>query len=181
MSDIWGARKRGKSLAIFFAIPLTGTALGPISGAFMIENFNWRWVFWMNAIFVACILAIGLGYLQETFPPSIAKRQIRIKPGHQLMSTMGSNPPVSEATLKKFFEVDLPRPFILLATQPIIQLLAFYTAYLFGLTHMIMSTFQTLWRDHYQQSTTTASLHYISIMLGSLIGCEIAGPLNDKV
>ena len=94
---------------------------------------------------------------------------------------MSSDLEVSEATLKKFFEVDLPRPFILLGTQPIIQLLAIYSAYLFGLTHMIMSTFQTLWRDQYNQTDTIASLHYISIMLGSIVGCEIAGPLNDKV
>ena len=91
--------------------------------------------------------------------------------------------PFSDAwkVAKKLARVDLPRPFILLGTQPIIQALAIYLAYLFGLNYLTISTFQAMWRENYGQSARAASLNYISIGLGFVLACETAGPINDRV
>jgi hypothetical protein len=49
---------------------------------------------------------------------------------------------------KTFFAIlqtALQRPFILLGTQPIVQVLACYMAYLYGLMYLMLSTFPMLW------------------------------------
>jgi len=40
--------KRGQAMAMFGMGVILGPVLGPILGAFLTENFNWRWVFFVN-------------------------------------------------------------------------------------------------------------------------------------
>lgn len=67
----------------------------------------------------------------------------------------------------------------MLGTQPIIQALALYQAFNYGMMYLIISSFPKLWEGSYEMSTSTASLNYISLAVGSLIGCNICGPLTD--
>ena len=73
------------------------------------------------------------------------------------------------------------RPFRLLGTQPIIQEMALYAAYLCGLMYLILSTFPALWTGQYHQSVGIAGLNYISLGLGFTLGAQNLSPLNDRI
>jgi hypothetical protein len=75
------------------------------------------------------------------------------------------------------------RPFKLLATQPIIQVLALYMAYIYGLMYLMLSTFPILWTSpgYYGESTGIGGLNYISLGLGSLLGSQVCALLNDRI
>ena len=120
---------------------------------------------------------MGLTFLTETFAPVILRQRNTTVPGSE-HDDPGRRLLVA---LKKLITVDLPRPAMLLGTQPIIQALALYMAYLYGLNYLTISTYQTLWQDEYGQSVSMGSLNYISIGFGFVLGCEVAAPLNDKV
>lgn len=154
-----------------------GPALGAIVGGFVVQSVSWRWIFWGCSAFSACSLAVGLVLLTETFAPIILRQGNTTV----LKTELDNSGKRLLVTLKKFITVDLPRPLILLGTQPIIQALALYMAYLYGLNYLTISTYQTLWQDEYGQNVSTGSLNYISIGLGLVLGCEVAAPLNDKV
>jgi hypothetical protein len=68
-----------------------------------------------------------------------------------------------------------------LGTQIIIQVLATYLAYLYGLMYLALSTFPTLWVIGYGEPMGIASLNYISLGLGFFLGTQICAPLNDRV
>lgn len=38
-----------------------------------------------------------------------------------------------------------------------------------------------MWKEIYHMPPFEASINYLSITIGLVIGCELAGPLNDKV
>ena len=175
MSDLWRSEERGQSLAVYTVVPLLGSAVGAIFGGVIVKPGSWRWLFWGSSMFTAFFLALGLIFLQETFGPVVLRQQ----KAKELNG--GFESPSFTKTMKKFFMVDLPRPFILLASQPIIWALGLYMAYLWGLNFMLVSTFQFLWEEIYNQTSSSASLNYISISLGFVIGCEVAAPANDKV
>lgn len=177
MTDLWKSEERGQSLAVYTAVPLLGPAVGAIVGGFVVQNVSWRWMFWGCSALTACSLAVGLVSLTETFAPVILRRERAALLGSELDDP---GEPLSKA-LKKLITIDLPRPFNLLGTQPIIQVLALYMAYLYGLNYLTISTYQALWQDEYGQSVSIGSLNYISIGLGLVLGCQVAGPLNDKV
>jgi hypothetical protein len=77
-----------------------------------------------------------------------------------------------DKTLLKTLEVALQRPFKLLGTQPIVQVLACYMAYLYGLMYLMLSTFPLLWSDRYHESVGIGSLNFISMGLGFFIGTQ---------
>lgn len=75
----------------------------------------------------------------------------------------------------------MQRPFILLATQPILQVLACYMAYLYGLMYLMLSTFPRLWTEKYGMSTGIGSLNFLSMGIGFFLGTQITAPLNDAL
>lgn len=77
----------------------------------------------------------------------------------------------------------LIRPFRLLSTQPIVQALAAYMAYIYGTMYLVLSTFPSLWTSpkYYNESTGIGGLNYISLGLGFWLGSQICAPLNDRI
>lgn len=69
----------------------------------------------------------------------------------------------------------------MLFTQPIIQFLALYMAYIYGLMYLVLSTFPDLWTKVYHQSTDIGSLNYIALGLGFFLGSQIAPRLSDRI
>lgn len=84
-------------------------------------------------------------------------------------------------TFSKHLRTALIRPFRLLGTQSIVQALAIYMAYVYGLMYLVLSTFPRLWTDVYGESVGTGGLNYISLGLGFFLGTQIGAPLNDSI
>ncbi|KAH7010920.1 putative bicyclomycin resistance protein [Macrophomina phaseolina] len=168
LSDLWTQDERGLSLAVYTVMPLIGPAIGPIAAAYITQRWPWPWIFHASSAFAAITLLFGLVSLQETYRPILLRRKL---------SGSGLTAIKSNVSLR----TNLVRPFILLGTQPIIQIIALFMAYLFGLNHLTISTFQAMWQEMYDQSPSRSSLNYLSVTTGFVVGCEVAGPLNDKI
>ena len=76
---------------------------------------------------------------------------------------------------------NLVRPFILLGTQPIVQALAIYGAYLYGIMYLVLSTFPVLWESVYKESVGIGGLNYISLGIGLFLGAQVCAPINDRI
>lgn len=124
---------------------------------------------------------IGIFYLRESYAPKIladkAKR-LRKETGNTNLRTEYDD---AHETFSKRLHTRLTRPWRLLATQPIIQILALYQAYNYGLLYLFISTIPMLFRDRYHESLGIAGLNYIALALGSLIAAQICAPMNDKL
>ncbi|PYI00535.1 putative florfenicol exporter, partial [Aspergillus sclerotiicarbonarius CBS 121057] len=181
LGDLWVSDERGVSLAVYTVMPLLGTTAGPLLGGILIQSRPWQDIFFICSIFTLLSLILGLLFLPETFPPILLYRRRLAK-----WKSRGLAPPKTLhlnqlSRLVKLVRVDLARPFIMLGTQPIIQVLALYMGLLFGLNHLTISTFHSLWRDVYHEDDFTSSLNYIAITAGLLGGAESAGPINDRI
>ncbi|KAL5339579.1 major facilitator superfamily domain-containing protein [Aspergillus crustosus] len=183
LSDCFTPEQRGKSIAIYSLAPLLGPAVGPIAGGFIAENTTWRWVFYATSIVDGAIQIAGLFLLKETYAPKILKaraKKIRKETGDTTYQTE------IERQNKKLSEVmrtALIRPFRLLATQPIVQAIALYLAYAYGIMYLVLSTFPTLWtgEEYYNESIGIGGLNYISLGLGFWLGSQLCAPLNDRI
>src|SRR5579875_2866237 len=73
MYDIYPPERRGSALSLWTMGVMVGPILGPILGGWLTENYNWRWVFYINVPF-GLLAAIGvLTLLRETPYSSAAK------------------------------------------------------------------------------------------------------------
>ncbi|KAG4030662.1 hypothetical protein MFRU_011g01200 [Monilinia fructicola] len=181
LSDLFAAEQRGKAVSVYSLAPLLGPAIGPIAGGFIAENTTWRWVFYATTIADAFIQMTGLFFLQETFAPVLLerKKQKLIKEtGNQKYHTEWDIPDRSIATTLR---ISLTRPFKLLGTQVIIQVLALYMSFLYGLMYLVLSTFPGLWEGPYNESIGIGGLNYISLGIGFFLGTQICAPCQDRI
>ncbi|KAL9025106.1 MAG: hypothetical protein Q9196_006016, partial [Gyalolechia fulgens] len=181
LSDCWRADQRGKALSLYSLAPLLGPAIGPIAGGFITEHTTWRWAFYATSIADAFIQLFGLFFLRETYPPKLlhlkAEKLIQ-ETGNQDLHTEYDEP---DRSLFKILKASIIRPFRLLGTQPIVQVLAIYAAYLYGLMYLVLSTFPVLWTSRYGETVGIAGLNYISMGLGFTLGAQVFAPLNDRI
>jgi MFS family permease len=181
LSDCWSADQRGKAISIYALAPLLGPAVGPIAGGFISLRTTWRWVFWSTTILTAMIQVSGFLFLQETYAPTILGKKaarLRKETGNMALHTEYDDP---DRTLTRVLGTALVRPFRLIGTQPIIQVIAIYMAYLYGLMYLLLSTFPQLWTVQYGENVGIGGLNYISLGLGFFLGTQITAPLNDRI
>lgn len=75
----------------------------------------------------------------------------------------------------------LIRPFRMITTQPIIQIIALYMAFIFGLNYLILATFSDVFQGVYGESVQISGLNYLSLGIGCFIGLAICANANDAV
>ena len=181
LADCWTADERGKSISIYTMAPLLGPVIGPIVGGFITQHSTWRWVFWSVSIADGFVQISGFFFLRETYPPAILGKkaqQLRKNTGGQNWHTKWEG---SHRTPSKVFKAALIRPIILLATQPIIQVLALNMAFVYALTYLMLTTLPTLWTETYKERIDIAGLNFISLGFGYVIGTQSTARLNDVI
>ena len=119
--------------------------------------------------------------MRETYPPrilSLKAQKARVRTGDPRFHTKWEN---NDQTILHSIKKALIRPTILLGTQPIVQAIAIYMAYLYGLLYLVLTTLPTLWTQVYHESLGIAGLNYISLGIGYLIGTQATARLNDHI
>jgi EmrB/QacA subfamily drug resistance transporter len=58
VADLYPARERGKIQGYLASVWAVSAVLGPIAGAFIIHNWSWPWIFWIN-VPIGIAAAIG--------------------------------------------------------------------------------------------------------------------------
>ncbi|KAI1312434.1 major facilitator superfamily domain-containing protein [Xylaria venustula] len=185
LSDLFTAEDRGKALSIYSLAPLLGPAIGPIAGAFIAQNTTWRWSFYATTIADAVIQFAGLFFLKETYTPLLLvwkKRRLIKETGNTALHTPFDHP---DRTIGKMLRIALVRPFRMITTQIIVQVIALYMLYVYGLIYIVLTSFPTLWStprpDGYGESLGIGGLNYISLGLGFFAGAQICAPLQDRI
>lgn len=181
LGDLFSAEERGKAMSVYSLTPLLGPAIGPIAGGWIAERTSWRWVFYSTTIACGLIQAVGMLFLQETYAPALLhlkKKRLIKQTGNEKLYTEFDQP---DRTLSQLLVVALTRPFRMLVTQPIVQVMSVYMMYLYGLTYLVLSTFPKLWAIEYHQSTGIQGLNYLSLGLGYFLGAQVCAPLQDRI
>jgi multidrug resistance protein len=181
LADLWSPTERGRAMALYSLMPLLGPAIGPIAGGFIAQYSTWRWVFWSTSIGSFLIGCLGFFFLKETYAAEILtrkkKRLIRLT-GNPDLYTEFDNP---SRSLASHIGTAFKRPFILLFTQPIVQVLALYIGYVYGTLYLVLASFPRVWAELYHQPLGTSGLNYISLGLGFFLGTQIAAKFADRI
>ncbi len=69
MLDIYPAEKHGEAMAIWGVGVMLGPILGPTLGGYLTENFDWRWVFFINLPVGILALAGVMAFVSEIRAP----------------------------------------------------------------------------------------------------------------
>jgi EmrB/QacA subfamily drug resistance transporter len=71
---VFPGHKRGAALGVWGAVAGIGAAFGPIIGGFLVQTFDWRWIFLVNLPICAVGIVLTLLFVPETRDPAVSKR-----------------------------------------------------------------------------------------------------------
>jgi MFS family permease len=181
LGDVWSAEQRGRSLRMYLLIPLTGSAVGPIVGGFVVEYSTWRWLFWAMTILQGILEASSLLLFYESYGPVLLRRRakkLRNDTGDSRFHAAVERRESGRSTLWKISR-SLSRPLRLLIVHPIIQIQAILQGINHGLLYFPLASFSALHVSAYGDSVAMSGLHYIAICIGTISGLQLCGPLMD--
>lgn len=139
-------------------------------------------MFYATTITAIAIQFAGVYHLPESHATIILqKRRDRLAKETGNPNLYIAKDGAKQETLLQAIGSSMARPTRLLATQPIVQLIALYMGYLFGLFYLILSTFPTLFGEVYGQPLGISGLHYISLGLGFTIGAQVNAQITDRL
>ena len=122
----------------------------------------------------------GSIWLQETHAPTLLRRKRDRLIEETGNSNLHTGPETSKGVLSTFGTA-LVRPSRMLATQPIVQAIALYVAYIFGLSYLLIVTFPGVWSEVYGESLGIGGLNYISMTVGAILGAQISVQYVDRI
>ena len=182
LGDIFKPEERGKAMGLYALGPLLGPAIGPLVGGWVAEKSTWRWMFYATSIVNLVILISGFVWFKETYAPyllHIKAKRIRKETGDEGWRAPGEddlNLPVYKKVART-----MGRAFGMLFTQPIVQVMALYMGFSYGVLYLMLSTYPALWKAQYGQSPGISGLNYLSLGLGFFIGAPVCGKANDHI
>ncbi|KAK4442541.1 major facilitator superfamily domain-containing protein [Podospora aff. communis PSN243] len=167
LGDLFESHERGKAMAVYSLTPLIGPVLGPIMGGFLAQHVSWRWIFYATSILDALVQLWALFFLEETYTHAGA---VGLYTEHDF-----------EGSVMQVVRDSMVRPFKMLGTQIVIQVVSLYQGYLYGNIYILYSFFPTLWARRYGQPVDMASLNYLSLAIGLVLATEVTTQMNDRI
>ncbi|KAL2061172.1 hypothetical protein VTL71DRAFT_7445 [Oculimacula yallundae] len=170
ISDIWDRNNAGKAALGFVMAPFLGPALGPLIGAYIIDEYNnnWRYSQWVVLFIAAPIFLISLG-MQETMKSRILYLRAKKLTGkaphqegdtHLLLSKIGAG---------------LIRPFHMMFVEPLVAFLSIYTGFSFAMMFSFFGSYNYVFQSIYHFSQKQIGLTFLGILLGFLLAVVTFG------
>ncbi|CDS12714.1 hypothetical protein LRAMOSA04899 [Lichtheimia ramosa] len=176
MSDIALPSERGTLSAYVSSMQLLGPVIAPIIGGAVTEQLNWRWTFWIMAIYAGILFIAILLFLPETlrilvgngsgyaYPTPLQWIQHR-----RHMKHVSNVPTTTKHNSDHRNRPNLLAP-LLYFLQPDLALLLFYYGVIAGVMYAIMVSIPSLYASIYDLSDLQVGLCYIPLGVGCIVG-----------
>jgi len=129
----------------------------------------------------------GFLFLKETYAPILLARRAKALRASMDAEKGAARPirTIFETSEKKTWKILLKqavlRPFQLFITEPMIQLLGVYLAFVYGVVYLVLTVMPDIFANVYHEQVGIAGLHYISLGVGLTIASQINAYYLDKL
>lgn len=178
INDMFDPLDRTLAFPVFASMPFLGPVMGPlVAGACTVagtSNLNpivdWRWVYWFTLIFGGAYLILMFFTLPETEAQAILAlkaKAIRKQTGDKEYFCDSDKRPESAI---KLIVTAMPKPVMLLFTEPIIMAISLYLLVIYAILYMDFEGYSFLFANEtYKFNLVQVGLAFIAIGVGILL------------
>ncbi|KAK5126644.1 hypothetical protein LTR85_009578 [Meristemomyces frigidus] len=198
VSDIYHAKDRNTAMALFSGGALLGTGLGPLVSGFIAQNTTWRWIFYVQIIVDAVMMALIVLFFKETRGSVLLSRkakalnkwydQLEAQGYYGMMlpasSDASNNSPQrirwkvksdeERASLGKMISVSLGRPFHLLFTEPVVFFFSLWISFAWAILYLLFSAVPLVFETNYGFSLQQAEAVFTAVAVGAIISTIVS-------
>ena len=117
LSDIVDDEHRALAFSLWSIGPMNGPIFGPLIGGFASEYLGWRWTNWLVLIFAGAAF-VFVALVKETYAPAILRKKARLR-RKETGNENWWNRYDQRLKLWPLLKINLSRPFVMIATEPI--------------------------------------------------------------
>lgn len=161
LNDMFAPSERASVFGWYLLGPLLGPTIGPLLGGVIVEYLGWRWVFWILIIVCSVNTLLCFFFLRESYAPILLAQKCREAAALYGDDKVYTYPGEDTRPLTRKLLTAVFRPAKILATQPIVQVMALYQAVIFGTMYTLYTNMQQIYHgEPYNLSTTQVGILY---------------------
>ncbi|KIL61653.1 hypothetical protein M378DRAFT_166604 [Amanita muscaria Koide BX008] len=169
VSDLFSKDKVASPMALYTTAPFLGPVVGPLMGGFIVQQVNWRWIYYILIIWSFVQFIALLTLVPETYMPVLIKRKAA-----RLRKSTGDDRHWTEhddaaKNLGGAFLLSLHTPFHLLLTDRMALLLDIWTALLLGILYLAFQSFPYVFMTLHGFSIQFTGMTFLGIGIGMVI------------
>lgn len=198
VSDIYHAEERNTPMALFSGAALFGTGWGPLVSGFIAQNLSWRWIFYLQTIMAAVMVAFICVIFKETRGSVLLSRKAKALnkwyDEREAAGYFGVNMPSStsdstvtpqrirwkvqsdeeRASLKTMIAVSLYRPFHLLLTEPVVFWFSLWVAFSWAVLYLTLAAIPLVFQRNHGFSLQQSNAVFAAMCIGALIASVLS-------
>ncbi|CCM02862.1 uncharacterized protein FIBRA_04974 [Fibroporia radiculosa] len=183
MSDMWIPRERGFPGSLYACAIFLGPVIGPVIGGWVAMSYlGWRFNFWIMFI-LSGVTTIGFVVIEpETYAPVLLRRRAeRLRRGSGNNAVYISKYDVGHSRKRiDIFRKNMVRPFVFLATEPIVLLLAIYGSIAYAILYAFFAAFPIVFQEQRGWSSGLGGLAFIGVGVGTTLGLCLT-PIQNRM
>lgn len=132
IADLIADEHRATAFSVWSIGPMNGPVVGPVIGGFVTQQLGWRWTNWITMIWAGTAL-VGLVLFQETYAPALLQKKAK-KIRHEEDDERYWSRYDVRVGFVELMKINLSRPFVMAATEPICIFWNVYISLIYGLS-----------------------------------------------
>jgi len=162
ISDLWDMQSEGGKASLFYVMaPFLGPALGPLIGAYMIDQYHndWRYAIWV-IMMIAAPIAVMACFMQETS----GSRILYLRSKHAGLTT--AHVKGDTLLLLRKLQTSFFRPVHMMFAEPLVALLSIYTGFAFAMMFSFFGSYNYVFISVYHFNQKEVGLTFLGILVG---------------
>lgn len=165
--DISTEETRALVMSLWSIAPMNGPVTGPVIGGFVYQYLGWRWDNWLVLI-LAGVATICIISTKETYAPMILqKKAARIR--KEMDDVRWWCRYDSKISTVQLLKINLYRPFVFAATEPILWFFNVWISLLYGILYLCFVAYPIVFSQHRGWGPGVSGLAFVGIGMGTMI------------
>ncbi|KAI2945115.1 hypothetical protein CBS147321_4053 [Aspergillus niger] len=183
ISDVWyGDKARSLPMSLFGFTSVVGIALGPFIGSAIVaihKTAPWRWIFYIQIIYLTGLLPIFWFILYETRADVILTRRAK-KLRKEKQRPIYAEAELDNTSVWRLMQISFERPTRMLLTEPVVAFFTLWISFAWGILYLFFSSVVQTFSTNYGMNTLQTGCIQLAISVGALIG-TLVNPLQDML
>lgn len=136
IADISTEDDRALYMSLWSIAPLNGPVTGPLIGGFVYQYLGWRWDNWLVFI-MTCVAVLLMATVRETYAPKVLKQKAARRRKDEEDERYWCQYDDSTRTTAELMRLNLSRPFLLSAKEPILWFFNLWISVIYGILYLV--------------------------------------------
>lgn len=191
VADIYHAADRNTPMTYFTGAVMFATGLGPLISGFIAAHVNWRWVFWVHAIYVGLLVVVLVLFFKETRGSVLLSRRAEVLNkwyearetaglyGFDIVSPEGKRQSQRirwkvagdgiRLNLRAMIATSLSRPFHMLFTEPVVFFFSLWISFSWAILYMMFDIIPYMFSKVYGFTDAQSGAVFAAISIAGIL------------